>query len=182
VRADDEAVLSVDWPLTVRVDAVVEASVVAPEVVNPVVEALPNVVCPVTCRVPLETRDEVAVIVPPVRVLMTPVMAERREEKKPFEVVELVMFALVLVREATVNAVADALFNTVCPLTVRLVDDAFPRVEVPAVSVLTVPVVAVKVVIVALVVVELPTMRLVMLANVATSDEMKELVEVLLVA
>jgi hypothetical protein len=150
-------------------------------VVNPVVDALPSVVCPVTCRVPLETSDEVAVMVPPVKELITPVTAARSEEKKPFEVVLLVMLALVLVRVVAVSAVADAVLSTVCPVTVRLVDDALPRVEVPEVSVFTVPVVAVRLVTVAFVVVELPTMRLVMLANVATSDEMKELVEVLLV-
>lgn len=178
MRADDDAVARLVCPLTVSVDAVVEARDVAPVVVNPVVDALPSVDCPVTESVPLDTSEEVAVIVPPVKELITPVTAERSDEKNDV--------AVALVREVlprvdcplTVSAVADAVLSTVCPLTVRLVDDAFPSVDVPEVSVFTVPVVAVRLVTVAFVVVELPTMRLVKLASVATSDEMKELVVV----
>mgnify|MGYP003501627664 FL=1 len=81
VRADDDALPSAVWPLTVSVDAVVEARDVAPVVVNPVVDALPSVVCPVTESVPLDTSEEVAVIVPPVKELITPVTAERSDEK-----------------------------------------------------------------------------------------------------
>jgi hypothetical protein len=54
-----------------------------------------------------------------------------------------------------VRDVADAVERVDCPETVRLVVDAFPRVEVPAVSVLTVPVVVTRLVVVAFVAVRL---------------------------
>jgi hypothetical protein len=66
-----------------------------------------------------------------------------------------VILAFVAVSVFAVKLVVEALFNTVCPLTVRLVDDAFPSVEVPAVRVLTVPVVVTRLVVVAFVAVRL---------------------------
>ena len=102
MSADDEAVVRLVWPETVSVDAVVEARDVAPVVVNPVVDALPSVDCPVTESVPLDTSEEVAVIVPPVSVFTVPEIAERVFVKKlvdvAFTVVKLVMTEVSAVR------------------------------------------------------------------------------------
>ena len=70
-----EAVVSTVWPDTVRLDVL----------------AFPKVVCPVTESVPLEVKDEVAVMEPnvedpPVSVDMTPVRAFRLVAKRLVEV------------------------------------------------------------------------------------------------
>jgi hypothetical protein len=54
--------------------------------VNPVDDAVVRVLCPVTFSVPLEVRDEVAVIEPPVKVLIVLVKAFRTDEKRLVEV------------------------------------------------------------------------------------------------
>ena len=85
------------------------------------------------------------------------------------------------------------MLSVVCPDTVRVVAVVVASVEVPVtarvppivelpvtVEVPRVAVFAARLVITALVVVEFPTTRSVMLARVATRDEMKELVEVAL--
>ena len=65
-----DAVLKVVCPVTVRVDAVVVASVEVP----------------VTARVPCEIRDVVAVIDPPVSVLIVPVRAFNTDVKRLVDV------------------------------------------------------------------------------------------------
>jgi len=66
--------------------------------VSAVADAVESVDCPVTERVPLATSDEVAVIVPPVRVFTVPEIAESVFVKKVVEVllvvVKLVMTAV----------------------------------------------------------------------------------------
>ena len=64
-----------------------------------VAEAVESVDCPVTERVPLDVREEVAVILPPVKVLIVAVTALTRVAKKLEDV------ALVLVRLAIVPVV-----------------------------------------------------------------------------
>jgi hypothetical protein len=63
-------------------------------------DALPSVDCPTTLRVPCEVREEVAVMSPPVRVLMVAVRARKRVAKRLDEValvkVELVATRLVV--------------------------------------------------------------------------------------
>ena len=98
--------------------------------VNPVEDALPRVVCPVTLSVPLEVKEEVAVIDPPVRVLIVAVIALSAVAKK-LEEVAFVVFSLVTKRSVTVKDVADALLRTVLLLTVRNEVEAFVRVESP---------------------------------------------------
>ena len=56
-----------------------------------VADAVVSVDCPVTERVPLETSDEVAVIVPPVRELIVPERAESVFVKKVVEVALVVV-------------------------------------------------------------------------------------------
>jgi hypothetical protein len=70
VRAVAEAVLNVDCPDTESRVAVVVARVEVPE----------------TARVPCEIKEDVAVIVPPVKVLIVAVTAFRREVKRLVEV------------------------------------------------------------------------------------------------
>jgi len=81
-------------PVTAPRLAVVEYKLVA---VSPVDEAFPRVVCPVTLKVPLAVKDEVAVIVPAVKALMVAVTACRAVVYK-LEEVALVKVAFVLVR------------------------------------------------------------------------------------
>ena len=82
MSAVTDVVANVLCPLTVRADD----------------DAVPSVVCPVTESVPLDTSDEVAVIVPPVSVLTVPEIAESVFVKKVVEValvvVKLVMTAV----------------------------------------------------------------------------------------
>jgi hypothetical protein len=108
--------------------------------VSPVLDAFPKVLCPVTFSVPLEVSDEVAVIEPPVKVLIVLVKAFRTDEKRLVEValvrVEFVdvsptMLARVLQKLVAVRAVEDAPARDVCPLTVRSVAVVVARVEVP---------------------------------------------------
>ena len=64
-----------------------------------VAEAVAKEDCPVTLNVPLEIREDVAVILPPVKVLIVAVTALRRVAKKLEDV------AFVLVRLAIVPVV-----------------------------------------------------------------------------
>jgi hypothetical protein len=96
------------------------ANVVCPLTVSAEEEALPRVVCPVTFNVPLEVRDEVAVMEPPViepavRVVMKEVTAFRRVAKRLEEV------ALVAKRFEVEAFVAAKSFVAVAFRTVRLV-------------------------------------------------------------
>ena len=81
MRTVVDAFCSDVFPETVTCVAVVVASVVVPctfaipLAVKFVDEALPRDVCPVTDKVPFEVSDEVAVIAPPVKVL---IKAERK--------------------------------------------------------------------------------------------------------
>ena len=71
-----------------------------------------RVEAPVTDKVPLDTNDEVAVILPPVKVLNVAVIALTRFEKNEV-VVALVMVALVAKSPVPVIAVAEALERVV---------------------------------------------------------------------
>ena len=51
-------------------------------IVPRVIVVVAKVDVPDTARVPLDTNDEVAVIEPPVRVLMVPVIADKTEVKR----------------------------------------------------------------------------------------------------
>ena len=93
-----DALVRVVCPVTASVEAVVLARFTAPLAVRPVVEARPSVVCPVTFSVPLDTRDDVAVIVPPVTdapeiVVKKEVVAFRIEATSPVVVVVPEIFA-----------------------------------------------------------------------------------------
>jgi len=133
--------------------------------VSPVDEAFPRVVWPVTFNVPFEVKEDVAVIDPPVRVLMVPVTALKIEEKRLVEVA-LVRVALVAVR--LVN-------NPVTP---------FSRVakKLVEVALVIVPVVANKLVAVALVKVALVLVRLVMVVVASVLVPVTERVPVKLAA
>ena len=149
-------------PVTAPRLAVVEYKLVA---VSPVDEAFPRVVWPVTFNVPFEVKEDVAVIDPPVRVLMVPVTALKIEEKRLVEVA-LVRVALVAVR--LVN-------NPVTP---------FSRVakKLVEVALVIVPVVANKLVAVALVKVALVLVRLVMVVVASVLVPVTERVPVKLAA
>ncbi len=71
-----------------------------------------SVLVPVTARVPFEVRDEVAVMLPPVRVLIVAVIAFRIVEKR-FEEVAFVRFADVAYRFVAVRAEVEALPSVV---------------------------------------------------------------------
>ena len=104
MRADDEALPTTVWPLTV----------------NAVADAFPKVDCPVTLNVPLEVKEEVAVRVPivalpPVKEERVAVTAFKRVAKKLEEValvlVKLVTTPVVEKRFVAVTPVAEALFK-----------------------------------------------------------------------
>jgi hypothetical protein len=102
--------------------------------VRAVAEALVKSVLPVTAKVPLETRDEVAVIVPPVIPLIVALTALNILEKRLDEV------EFVELSTETVIAVAEAVLSVVWPDTARVPLDISDDVAtmLPPVSVLIV--------------------------------------------
>ena len=86
-------------------------------------------------EVPVTTNVLVVVLFVVVKFVINEVNAEKIEEKRLDDV------AFVEKRLVEVRAVAEAVANTVCPLTVRAVAEALPRVEVPEMRVENVPVV-----------------------------------------
>ena len=106
-----------------------ELVVVAFEVMRLVTEVEASVDWPVTERVPLDVREDVAVILPPVKVLTVAVTALRRVAKKLEDV------AFVVVR---LDKIEFVLYKVVA---VKAEDDAFPRDDVPEIRVEKVPVV-----------------------------------------
>lgn len=109
----------------------VEYKVVA---VNAEEDAVVKVVCPVTLRVPLDIKEEVAVTdpkvaLPPVRDEITPVTALRTDEKKLvlvlLEATRLVTVALVVVELPTTKLVTVAV-TALSTAEKKLVEVAFP--------------------------------------------------------
>ena len=113
-------------PVTAPRLAVVEYKLVA---VSPVDEAFPRVVCPVTLKVPLAVKDEVAVIVPAVKALMVAVTACRAVVYK-LEEVALVKVAFVLVRLVMV-----VVARVEVPVTPRVVATATLPVKLAALEI-----------------------------------------------
>ena len=94
----------------------------APDVERFVVDAFPSVVCPVTDSVPLEVRDEVAVIAPPVTLplvneVTNAVTALNKVAKRllevAFAVIRLVILPVVEKRFVTVPTVVEDVLSTV---------------------------------------------------------------------
>ena len=112
-------------------------TIVCPETVKLVVDALPSVDVPEVSvfTVPVVVTRLVVVAFVAVRLVNAAVTAARSDEKKPLDVVELVMFALVLVSVVAVSAVAEALVSVVCPVTMSEDAVVLPVVDVPEVSV-----------------------------------------------
>ncbi len=112
--------------------------------VNTDEEAFPNVVCPVTANVPFDVRDEVAVIEPPVNVLIVDVIAFNTVAKKLDDVAfvdeRFVIVAFVPNKFVEVRTDEEAFPRVVCPVTARVPFDVrdevaviFPEVKSPAV-------------------------------------------------
>ena len=106
--AEVEALASVVFPVTVRVEIVVVA----------------RVEVPVTFNVPLDVRDDVAVIDPAVNDPNVPVEALRRVAKKfvlvAFPRVAVDELRLVIVPVAAVNEAIVVVARVVVPVTVRV--------------------------------------------------------------
>ena len=163
-----EAFTSVVCPDTVTLVAEAFVSDVSPVAVRlPVerldVDAFARFVCPRTVSVPLDVKEEVAVMLPPVRVEKTEVTAESKVAKKEVLVALVTTeefaakepsdadeaFRLVIVPDATVRSlmvpfVIVVVANVVTPFTVTVAADISPSVEVPEVSVVIVAFVAVR--------------------------------------
>ena len=109
---------------------------VAPTAERFVVDAFPSVVNPVTFKVPFEVKEDVAVILPPVKLLIVPVTAFNIEVNKLVDVA-FVNNTLELERVGaysipdTERLVEDALVSVVCPKTFK-VELKLP--EVPNIS------------------------------------------------
>ena len=120
---------------------------------NPVEDAVESVVCPVTLSVPLATRDDVAVTVPPVidppvRVLIVPVTVFRTLVKRFVDVafVEVRFVKMPVTAERRLEKkVVEVAFVRVAFVVFRLVEPKFVEVAFVTESVVIVPLVMVVV-------------------------------------